>query len=420
MRVLLKSVEVIDARYSFHRKKRNILIKNGIISSITTQDVSSDKVIEGKGLIVSIGWFDMRASFCDPGFEQKEDIVSGSRAAHTGGFTEVALLPNTNPVIQTKNEISYIIANNSHSLVQLHPMACATVGTEGEAITEMIDLYQAGAVAFTDGEKPIWHTDVLLKSLQYLQKFDGLLINRAEDQLLTTNGTMNEGVTSTQLGLKGIPNLSEELMIERDIKLLRYAGGRIHFSNISTENSVELIRQAKKKGLSITCDVAAHQLAFDDSALRDFDTNFKVNPPLRSKKDVKALINGLKDGTIDVIVSSHTPQDEESKKLEFDLAEFGVTGLQTVYPVLNSLEDLLDLNLLIEKITISPRAILHLPIPEIKVGSPANLTVFDPEQEWVLDDHSNQSKSRNSPFYNQTLRGKVAAVFNNGKWEINR
>jgi len=320
MKILLKAVEIRDPCSPFHKKKTNLLINDGVIVEIGEKSYRADHIISKKNLKVSIGWFDMRSDFCDPGFEYKEDVFSGRKAAAAGGFTEVLLLPNTNPVIQTKNEVSYILSGNDNQLVSIYPIGAVTEDTKGEELTEMIDLNASGARAFSDGKNPVWHTDILLKSLLYLQKFDGLLINRPEDTMLTRLGSMNEGVNSTILGLRGMPKLGEELMIDRDIKILEYAGGRIHFSNISTEESVNLIRKAKKTGLRLSCDVAAHQLVLDDSALMEFDTNFKVNPPLREEKDLKALKKGLDDGTIDVIVSSHTPQDEENKKLEFDLA----------------------------------------------------------------------------------------------------
>ena len=282
----------------------------------------------------------------------------------------------------------------------------------------MIDLHHAGAVAFSDGIHPIWHTDILLKSLQYLQKFNGLLINLPEDTRLNLFGTMNEGVNSTMLGMKGMPKLSEALIVQRDLELSQYAGGRLHFTNISSERSVAMIKAAKKRGLEVSCDIAAFQTAFDDSALSGFDTNFKVNPPFREKKDNKALIKGLQEGTIDVIVSSHIPQDEESKKLEFDLADFGIISLQTVAHNLSVLSDSVDMELLIKAVSHNPRKLLHLPVPAIKEGEHANLTLFDPAHEWVLDSKSNKSRSKNSPFWSKTIKGKAVAVFNQGKQYI--
>lgn len=294
MSILIKSATILANGSPHHNKKLNIFISDaGIIKSIGHEAPDASRVIEGKNLMVSIGWFDMRANFNDPGNEHKEDLTSGLKTAASGGFTGIALLPNTNPCIESKNEVTYLMSHNQKSVTQVYPMGAVTKGCKGEDFTEILDMQAAGAVAFTDGENPIWNTDILLKTLQYLQKFDGLLINRPEDTYLTAFGTMNEGITSTFLGLKGMPGLAEEIMIKRDIELLKYAGGRIHFANVSTEHSIKQIAKAKKNGLNVTCDVAAHNLIFEDSELSDYDTNYKVNPPLRSKRDIKALEKAL-------------------------------------------------------------------------------------------------------------------------------
>jgi dihydroorotase len=418
MEILLQSVEICDKRSVHHGKKKDVVVGDGKILKIGEGLTSSGMVIPAQGYKLSVGWFDMRSLFGDPGYEHKEDLESGCQTAAAGGFTEVALLPNTKPVVQSKNEIGYLLSGNRNRLTQVHPIGAVTLNAKGEELTEMIDLHKAGAVAFSDGEKSIWHTDILLKCLQYLQKFDGLLMNKPEDKFLNMFGTMNEGITSTMLGLKGMPSLAEEIMVLRDLRLLEYAGGKLHFSNISTANSVALIREAKAKGLKVSCDIAAHQIAFDDSVMVEFDTNYKVNPPFRSQADIDALIEGLKDGTIDVVVSSHNPQDEESKVLEFDLADFGVIGLQTVFPVLNQYKKNLSIEDLIEKITINPRKLLQVEIPEIKEGAAANLTLFDTEASWELDASSNFSKAENSPFWKKALKGKAVGVFNNGKYYL--
>ena len=415
MEILIKSVEIIDRPSELHNKRRNILIKNGIITEITTRSISAAKVIDARNLKLSIGWCDMRSHFCDPGLEAKEDLMSGRLAAAHGGFTDVLVQPNTSPVIASKNEISYLRSGNQNSLTQIHVIGAVTKDTKGVELTEMIDLHHAGAVAFSDGIEPLWHTDVFGKVLQYLQKFDGLLINRAEDKMLSAFGHMNEGLQSTMLGIPGIPELSEELMVARDLALLEYYGGRLHFANISSEVSLAMIKAAKKKGLKVTCDVAAHQLLLDDSQLSNFDTNYKVNPPLRGPKTIKALINGLKDGTIDVLVSDHRPEDEEGKKLEFDLAAFGMLGIQDLGSMLQEISKQIDIDVLIEKITYQPRRLLGLEMPAIRKGQRAVLTLFDPSKKWFFDENSNQSKSRNSPNFGKELSGKAVAVFNNGK-----
>ena len=416
MKILLKNVSIIDPTSTHNGLKKNILINDGLIVSISDELADADKVVEAGACFVSPGWFDMQAHFTDPGQEFKEDLESGAKAAAAGGFTGVAILPNTKPVLQSKNAVTAVSKGNPYRLVQIYPIAALSLETEGEDLTEMLDLSNAGAVAFSDGLKPVWHPDILLKSLQYLQPINGLLINRPEDKLLSRFGTMHEGLVSTHLGLKGIPSLAEELMVARDIEILKYTNGRLHFSNISCKGSLNRIKEAKASGLQITCDVAAHQLMFTDEDVADFDTNFKVNPPLRSKKDKEALIAGVLDGTIDVIVSSHQPQDVESKNLEFDLAENGIIALQTVYPIINSLKDQIPLDVLVQKLAISPRQILGMEIPTISEGASANLSVFSPDQKWTFDKKSNYSKSDNSPFFGKELKGKVIGVIQ-GKFQ---
>jgi dihydroorotase len=415
MKILIQSAEIIDAASPFHRKKKNILINAGRITEIGDKNYSADKVIKADGMILSAGWLDLGAFVGDPGLEHKEDLSSLAKAAAAGGFTEVAVLPNTHPPIQSKNEVSYIIQNNDNRLVQIHALASVTKNNKGEELTEMIDLHEAGAVAFTDGLRPVWHTDVFLKTLQYLQKFDGLLIDHPEDIWLNRFGQMNEGVNSTMLGLKGMPRIAEEVAVSKNLKLLDYAGGRLHFAKISTAKTVGLIRTAKKKGLNITCDIPAYQALLDDSLLHDFNTYYKVNPPLREKEDNEALIKGLNDGTIDVLSSGHVPQDEESKNLEFDQADFGIINLQTFGSQLASLSKWVEMESLIEKVTSNPRRILGLSLPVIDVDAKANLTLFDPSLEYTFSPGDNLSRSKNSPWFGATLTGKVVATFNNSR-----
>ncbi|HYG18307.1 MAG TPA: dihydroorotase [Ohtaekwangia sp.] len=414
MKILIQSPEIIDPNSPFHLKEKNVLISNGRITEIGDKNFSADKVIRAEGMKLSTGWFDLGTLITDPGHEHKEDLESGTRAAMAGGFTEIAILPNTTPSVQTKNEISYLMRGNENRLVKVYPMASVTRSNKGEELTEMIDLHEAGAVAFTDGLKPVWHTDILLKSLQYLQKFNGLLVDHPEDIWLNLFGQMHEGLNSTMLGLKGMPRIAEDLTVSRNLELLGYAGGRLHFSKISSGKALDQIRSAKKK-LSVTCDITAYQVLLDDSLLSDFDTNYKVNPPLREKQDNDALIKALKDGTIDIICSGHIPHDEESKALEFDLADFGIIGLQTAGANLCALSRSVGWDVLLEKITVNPRTLLKLEQPKIDVDERANLTLLDPNRKWKFDEKTNFSKARNSPWFGKELTGKVVAVFNNGK-----
>ncbi|MEM8894957.1 MAG: dihydroorotase, partial [Bacteroidota bacterium] len=341
MSILLKGAKILIPKSSKHNTTADILIDdNGIISAIAN-DLSSDKaeIVDCAGKYLTLGWFDLRAHFSDPGEEHKEDLQTGLRLAEVSGFTDVAVLPNTKPVVQTKNDVAYIKGNSRHSVCHLHPIAAVTKDARGEELTEMMDLHHSGAVAFSDGHEPIWHTDILMKSLQYLQPFDGVLMNLAQDRWLAMFGTMHEGMASVQLGMKGVPSVAEEIAIQRDLSLLRYAGGKIHFSCVSSAGSVGLIRNAKKEGLDVTCDVAIYQLIYTDADINDYDTKYRVSPPLRSDLDKEALIQGVKDGTIDCIVSNHHPQDEECKKLEFDLSDNGMLAMQTFWPWLLQLNE---------------------------------------------------------------------------------
>ncbi len=418
MKILLQSVRIVNTASPFHLKKKNVLIANGSIAEIGDKNFQADKTIDGDQMYLSAGWFDLGTFVGDPGLEQREDLNSLTKAAASGGFTEVAVLPNTHPAVQTKNEVSYLTQYNDTRLVQIHPLAAVTKNCKGEELTDMIDLHEAGATAFTDGLKPLWHTDIFLKSLQYLQKFNGLLIDHPEDIWLDLFGQMHEGPQSASLGLKGMPRIAEEIAVSRNLKLLEYAGGRLHFSRISSAKSINLIRAAKKKGLNVSCDITGFQTLLLDEQLENFDTNYKTNPPLREKADAEALIKGLADGTIDVLCSGHLPVDDENKFLEFDQADFGMINLQTFASQLTSLAEEIKLEELILKIAEAPRQLLSLPIPKIDVDEKANLTLFDPQREWVFAAANNFSKSKNSPWLNKKLTGKAIAIFSNGKIKI--
>jgi dihydroorotase len=417
LKILIQAARILSPGSPFHQKKKNVLISNGVITAIGDKNYTADKVIDATGMILSTGWFDLGAFVGDPGLEHKEDLDSLAATAAAGGFTGVAVLPNTAPTVQSKNEVSYITRGNSSRLVQIHAMAAVTKGCKGEELTEMIDLHHAGAVAFTDGLHPVWHTDVFLKALQYQQKFNGLLVDHPEDIWLNKYGQMNEGMNSTVLGLKGMPRIAEEVTISRNLELLSYSGGRLHFAKLSTAKSIDLVRSAKKKGLNISCDVTSYQPLFGDGSLSSFDTNFKVNPPLREKADQDALIKGLKDGTIDIISSGHVPQDDESKFVEFDVSDFGMTNMQTFASQLVMLNKHLEWDELISKVTDNPRTLLGLAVPMIAEDTEANVTLLDPAEQWELNDKSNLSKSKNSPWHGQQITGKVKAVIRqNHNW----
>jgi dihydroorotase len=414
MKILIQAAKILDPNSPVHKKVKNVLLQGGRIVEIGDKNYQADRIIQAEGMLLTPGWFDLGTFAGDPGLEHKEDLESVTRTAAAGGFTEIAVLPNTVPSVQTKNDVSYLSKGNDNRLVQVHPMASVTRNNKGEELTEMIDLHAAGAVAFTDGLKTIWHTDIFLKSLQYLQKFNGVLIDHPEDIWLNMFGQMHEGVQSTLLGLKGMPRIAEDVAIHRNLDLLKYAGGRLHISRLSSSRSVALVRSAKSK-LPVTCDITSYQPLLDDSTLASFDTNYKVNPPLREKGDNRALIRGLLDGTIDVICSGHVPQDVESKNIEFDHAEPGIISLQTVAANLVELSDHVDWSTLMEKMTVGPRKVLGIEQPVIDVDARANLTLLDPGRSWTLDERSSLSKSRNSPWFGKTLKGKVVGVFNNSR-----
>jgi dihydroorotase len=407
--MFLQNVQIIDKTSPFHLKRSNVLIADGQIAAIGNElsPTTHQPVMDCLQLSLSVGWVDMCAWTGGVGYEHREDFASLCRAAAAAGFTEVLVLPNMQPFVQHKEAIGYI-RSQSQLGVQLLPIGGLSMQGQGEEMTELLDMHHAGAVAFSDGLLPMTNTALLLKCLLYLQHCNGLLINRADDKHLSKYGQMNESEVSVFLGLKGIPHLAESLGLQRDLQLLAYTGGKIHFSCISTAEAVQFIRQAKAQGLAVSCDIAAYQLSFLDQALQSFDTNFKVKPPFRSEADRLALLEGLTDGTIDHVCSAHLPCDTESKNLEFDLADFGIIGLETAFGAIRkATAHCLALPDLIEKLTTNPRKLLNLPQPRIAVGEKANLTLFNPDKEWIFEATAIESKSKNTPFVGQTLLGKV-------------
>ncbi|MGZ3885413.1 MAG: dihydroorotase [Bacteroidia bacterium] len=416
MNVLIKHARIIDPKSSFHNKTADILIEGGTIVQIKKGITASGvKTIEGDDLMVSVGWLDMQSNLCDPGFEHKEDLESGLKAAAAGGFTGICVVSGTNPPLHNKAQIEYLINRAKNSLTDVYPVGALSQKQEGHDLAELYDMKLAGAVAFSDYKKPVKDAGLVLRALQYSTNIDTLVMTHCDDKSISHEGQMNEGEMSTSLGLKGIPALAEELMLQRNIAVLEYTGGRLHIPAISTKGSAELIKKAKSNGLRITCGVAAHNLLLDDSALADFDTNYKVNPPLRSKKDVDALRKAVENGVIDVIVSDHCPQDVECKELEFDLADHGIIALQTAFPTaLTALKgDYVET--LVECFTTAPRSILGIEQPTIGEGAKANLTIFKTTEYSTLTEKEILSRSKNSPFIGKPLQGKVIGVVNNNK-----
>jgi dihydroorotase len=419
--ILIKSAKIIDKGSPFDGQIVDILIENDQIAQIEKHiDTAATEIVELPNLNVSVGWCDMRVHGRNPGYEQVEDFDSLTKAAISGGFTDIALLPNTNPIIQTKEAVGFVKSASKDSRINFWPIAAATHNCEGKDINEMIDLEKAGAMAFSDGQKAVSNAETILKIVQYIGQFNGLFMNRPEESKLNLFGQINESLVSNLLGLKGLPAISEHMAIERDLNLLDYLGEysakiRYHFSTISTAKSVNLIREAKKAGKKITCDVAAHQLIFTEQNLITFDTKYKVMPPFRTDTDLQALWDGLVDGTIDAIVSDHCPLDPETKNLEFDLSEFGIIGLETVFASINKNNTKLKYQQLIEKLSYNPRKILGLPTLSIKVGESANFTLFETSSKWIFDKKNIASKSKNTPFINYEMMGKIYGVITKGR-----
>lgn len=411
--LLIKSAKVAFPGTPFYDSEVDVLVEKGIIAKIATGiKVDSNKVavFDAKGQHLAPGFFDMNVNFGEPGLETKEDILSGCAAALAGGFTGVAVQPNTQPPVHSHSEVALIV-NRARTLpVDVFPIGAISKKREGEELAELYDMKLAGAIAFSDGNKPVQQAGLMSRALLYSKGFGGLILSYAEDASVAAGAKMNEGVTSTYLGMRGNPNLAEALMVARDLYLAEYNNATIHFSTISTAESVDLIRKAKAKGIEVTCDVAAHHLIMTDELVAGFDSNYKVSPPLRTPKDRKAIHKGLKDGTIDAIVSQHTPHEIEFKNVEYQIAAEGIIALQTVLPL--ALEAGLTTAQLIDKLAIGPRRVLGLPIPEFQEQAVANFVLFDTEMKWRFDRQTNRSKSSNSPLIGKELKGKATMVIN--------
>lgn len=408
---------ILDPQSKLYGEVADLLVVKGKILELGKKIKTSDKktiTINAAGQHLSPGLFDLNVNFGDPGFETKEDVSTGAAAAAAGGFTGIALMPNTQPPIHSKAEVSYLVNRAKNNLVDMYPLGCISHNCEGKELAEMFDMQQSGAIAFTDGHKPVSNAGLMSRALLYTKSFNGLIFSRPEDQDIAGKAKMNEGVMSTYLGMKGNPSLAEELMVSRDIYLAQYNDARVHFSTISTANSVDLIRKAKKAGVKVTCDVAAHALVLLEDLLEGFNSNYKVKPPLRTKTDQKALMAGLRDGTIDAIVSQHTPHEIEFKNVEFEIASYGITGLQTAFPI--AIKAGLSPEQIVEKMAINPRNILGLPIPILEIGNSANFILFDTQEQWKFDEHTNYSRSENSPFFGEKLTGKIKLVYNNAQY----
>ena len=412
--LLIKNATVLYPESKHHQKKRDILIQKGRIHKIRASITAAKaKVLDASNALVSPGWLDIGAHTGDPGFEQREDLESIAKAAASGGYTGLACLPNTNPVIHSKSEVQYIRNNTVDSLIDFYPIGAVSRGCAGKDITEMYDMHRAGAVAFSDGDQPIQDNGLMMRALQYVKAFGGLIMNQPFDRSIAGAGQMHEGAVSVALGMKAIPAMAEVLMVQRDLNLAEYTDSRLHLSNLSSATSLPLLRQAKSNGLQVTASVPALNLALNDTALESFDANYKVLPPLRERSDSKALQVALKNRTIDIISSNHTPLEKEIKDLEFSHADFGVIGLESTYALCNThLSRQIDAEQLSQILSIRPREVLGLQVPPIAEGAIANLTIFDPDRAWQFTNKAIYSRSSNTPLIGQHLKGKVLGVVN--------
>ena len=415
MKVLIKGATILSPSSPFHGQSKDILITNGIITEIGNDITSSRdvKIIQQEGMLVSEGWMDCFANFCDPGQEYKETLESGAAAAAAGGFTQVMLVPNTSPVVHNKSQVEYIIQKSKSLATDLLPIGSVTKNAEGKELAEMYDMYKSGAKAFSDGWSPIQSSGMLQKALQYLLAIDGTLIQLPDDKSIGASGLMNEGVVSTRLGLQGKPAIAEELQIARDIELAKYTGSKIHFTGVSTKKSIELIAAAKKENLQVTCSVTPYHLSFSDEDLKDYNTNLKVNPPLRTNSDVEALKLGIKNGTVDFIASHHQPQDWDHKVCEFEYAKDGMETLECVFGVAGMCG--IPAEQFVKMQTENIRSVFNITVPAICEKERAHLTIFLPGKEYVLEEKHIHSKSRNNAFIGKNLKGRAIGIINGDK-----
>ncbi len=423
MKIVLRKVRIINPDQNLD-EINDILIENGKIvkiGNLSNEDFSSSEIFDFEGKICVPGLFDMHVHLREPGREDTETIQTGSNAAAVGGFTGIACMPNTKPAIDSAEVVNFIKKKSEKHLVDVYPIGAVSKERKGEHLAPIAELVTTGAVGFSDDGVAVKTASLLRNALEYLKMYDLPIIEHCEDESMA-GGAMNEGNVSTLLGLPSIPTVAEDLTVMRDIAVAEYVGGKVHIAHISSKKAVQLVREAKEKGIKVTAEVTPHHFTLTDESLINYDSNYKMNPPLRSEEDVKAVIEGLKDGTIDCIASDHAPHSVEEKEAEFIYAPNGILGLETQLGL--ALSELVHknhiaINQLIEKLSINPRKILNLPVPQIKVGEIANLTIFDPDEIWTVDIKKFKSKSKNSPFDKRLMTGKSIAVINNSKMFFN-
>jgi dihydroorotase len=413
MNLILRNARIVEKNNPFHNQIVDIKIGSGTIEKIgvAIENFSNYQEIKLENLHISSGWFDTSVSLGEPGYEERETISNGLDVAAKSGFTAIALQPNSNPCIDNQSQIHFVKQKSLGKATDLFPIGALTQNSNGTHLAELFDMKNAGAIAFGDYNKNIENANLLKVSLQYAKDFDALLIAYSNDNTIKGKGIVNEGVVSTQLGLKGIASLAEEISIARNLFLLEYTGGKLHIPTLSSAKSVQLIKEAKEKGLQVTCSVSVHHLVLTDEVLSTFDSNFKIIPPLRTEYDRKALLEGLVNGTIDCITTDHNPIDIEHKSVEFDLAKDGTIGLESAF---GALQEVLPLEIIIEKLT-SGRKIFINSVLEIKEGNKANITLFNPDINWIFETNNILSKSKNAAFLGQKMKGKAYGIYNNNQ-----
>ncbi|NEV94223.1 dihydroorotase [Psychroflexus sp. YR1-1] len=411
---LLKSAKILDPESSYHLQTKDILVEDGVITKIEDSLLNADQILSFKNLHVSCGFFDSSVSFGEPGFEERETLANGVITARKSGFTSFLLNPNLNPVTDTNSAVKFLQQQIDPQLIDIKPLGALTKGFDGKNLAELYDMQMAGAVGFYDFKTPVADANLFKIALQYMKSFEGLLFSYPQDKYIAGRAQVNEDEFTTYIGLKGIPNLAEELQIARDLYILEYTGGKLHIPNLSTKASVELIKKAKAKGLQVTCSVALPHVFFTSDMLESFDSKYKILPPLRTQKDTEALKNAVKDGVIDMLTCDHEPMDEEHKALEFENASYGSIGLESAFSVVNTLFGAEKASELLTK----PKTNFGLQTSKIDLKQRADLSLFDPDSEYTFQKQHIFSKTKNSIFLGESLKGKVfGSIYNDSFYE---
>ncbi len=420
MNIIIKKARITDPTSPHNGRIADIHIASGKIISID-KDIAAKgaKIIDTPGVHVSPGWIDLFADFADPGYEFRETLETGAAAAAAGGYTDVCVVPNTKPAVDQKSVVEYVVQKARQLPVSIHPLGSITRGVEGKDLAEMYDMKLSGAVAFSDGKSSLQSAGILVKALQYVKSFNGALIQVPDDKSISPNGLMHEGITSTRMGLPGRPEIAEEIAVAANVKLAAYAESNLHLTGISTEGSVKLVKEARQKKVAVTCSVTPYNLVFCDEDITSYDANLKVNPPLRSKKDRRALQKAVAEGWVDCIASHHIPQDKDHKVVEFEYAKNGMVSLQTTYATVNTHLPEIPQDRWVELLAINARRILNMQVPTIAEGNEASLTLFLPKQEWVLELKDIVSKSKNTPLTGQKFTGKPLGIYHKGRLILN-